>query len=181
QKQVAKQAENLKQPDAAKAADEAAKALEKGDLPAAIQNQQKALDALNKAQMAQPMAEKGMGEKGTGEKGMGEKGMGEKGMGEKGMGEKGMAQTPGELAGTQQKLLDATKALQQSQQANSAAQAALQQAQANAPMTVQPQLGMANDALNQAGQQLGMGQPAQAGMNQTEAGNNLQHALNPLN
>ena len=182
QKQVAKQAETLKQPEAAKAADDAAKALEKGDLPAAIQNQQKAVDALKKAQMAEPMmGEKGMGEKGMGEKGMGEKGMGEKGMGEKGMGEMGMAKTPGELAATQQKLQDATKALQQSQQANNAAQAALQQAQANAPMAVQPQLNKANEALNQAGQQLGMGMPMQAGMNQMEAAGALQQALDALN
>ena len=58
------------------------------------------------------------------------KGMGEKGMGEKGM---GMGQTPGELAKTQQQIQDATKAFQHSQQANNAAQAALQQAQANSP------------------------------------------------
>ena len=188
QKEIAKQAENQKLPDAAKAADMAAKALEKGDLPAAIQNQQMALDQLKNAAMAQPMGEKGMGEKGMGEKGMGEKGMGEKGMGEKGMGEKGMGekgmgmgQTPGELAQTQQQVLDATKALQQSQQANNAAQAALQQAQANAPMAVQNHLNQANNALQQAANQLQQGQPAQAGMNQQNAAQQIQQALDTLN
>ena len=69
------------------------------------------------------------------------------------------------------------KALQQSQQATNAAQAALAQAQGNAPMAVQSQLNMAQDALNMAGNQLGMGQPAQAGMTQAEAANALQQAL----
>ena len=240
QKEIAKQAEKQKLPEAAKAADMAAKALEKGDLPKAIENQQKALEELNKAGQ-QPMGEKGMpmgmepadkgaepmpgekgmppmGEKGMGEKGMppmpGEKGMGEKGMppmdekgmGEKGMGEKGMQpgekgmgmqpgemgmpmggmgmpmnQTPGDLAKTQQQVLDATKALQQSQQANAAAQAALQQAQANAPMAVQGQLQKAGEQLGKAGDQLQQGQPGEAGMNQKQAAEGLQQALDALN
>ncbi|MFO0823087.1 MAG: hypothetical protein U0792_08195, partial [Gemmataceae bacterium] len=89
QKQIAKQAADQKLPEAAKAADMAAKALENGDLPKAIENQQKALEELKNAPMGM-MSEKGMGEKGMMPMGMmGEKGMGEKGMGEKGMGEKG--------------------------------------------------------------------------------------------
>ncbi len=177
QKEIAKQAAEKKLPDAAKAADEAAQALEKGDLPQAVQKQEKALEELNKA-AEQPM---GMGEKGMpqGEKSMGEKGMpqGEKGMGEKGMpqGEKGM------IAQQQKKVLEATKALQQSQQANAAAQAALQQAQANAPMAVQDQLQQAGQQLQQAGQQLQQGQTGQAGMNQQQAAQNLQQALDALN
>lgn len=207
QKDIAKAAEKQNLPDAAKAADMAAQALEKGDLPKAIENQQKALDELKKAGQ-QPMmgdgekgmmgekgmqpGEKGMqpGEKGMGEKGMqpGEKGMmGEKGMGEKGMGEKGMGMGmpmnggPNDLAKTQQQVLDATKALQQSQQANAAAQAALQQAQANAPMAVQGQLQKAGDQLGKAGDQLQQGQPGQAGMNQQDAAKGLQQALDALN
>jgi hypothetical protein len=86
QKEIAKKAADQNLPDAAKSADMAANALEKGDLPKAIQNQQKALDQLKKA--ADMMGEKGMGEKGMGEKGMG---MGEKGMG---MGDKGMGNSP---------------------------------------------------------------------------------------
>ena len=61
-------------------------------------------------------------------------------------------------------MLDATEALQQSQQANNAAQAALQQAQANAPMAVQAQLNQANNALQQAQQ------PAAAGSSPARPG-----------
>jgi len=78
-------------------------------------------------------------------------------------------------------VLDATKALQQSQQANAAAQAALQQAQANAPMAVQGQLQKAGEQLGKAGEQLGMGMPGEAGMNQTDAAKGLQQALDALN
>lgn len=65
--------------------------------------------------------------------------------------------------------------------ANQAAQAALAQAQAQAPMAVQGQLGMAGEQLGMAGQQLGMGQPMQAGMNQMAAADALQQALDALN
>ncbi|HEV3439866.1 MAG TPA: hypothetical protein VG122_21040, partial [Gemmata sp.] len=147
QKQIAKQAGDQKLPDAAKAADMAAKALDQGDLPAAIENQEKALDQLNKDAMGQPM--------------------------------EGMQ--PGELAKTQKQVLDATKALQQSQQATNAAQAALQQAQANAPMAIQGQLNQANNALQQAANQLQQGQPGQAGMNQQQAAQQIQQALDALN
>jgi hypothetical protein len=193
QKQIAKQANDQKLPDAAKAADMAAKALEKGDIPNAIENQQQALDQLKQAAKAQPKEGMQPGEKGMqpgGEKGMqpgGEKGMqpgGEKGMqpsGEKGMGMGMNPPIPGELAKTQQQVLDATRALQQSQQATNAAQAALQQAQANAPMAVQGQLNQANNNLQQAANQLQQGQPGQAGMNQQNAAQQIQQALNALN
>src|SRR5262249_35710930 len=123
QKQVADKAGQLQQKDAQKDAADAAKALERGDLQSAVQKQPAAREKLNQAAKSQPMpGEKGMGEPMMGEKGMGEKGMGEKGMGE---GTPMNAQTPGELAKNQQQLLDATKALQQSKEANNAAQAAL--------------------------------------------------------
>jgi hypothetical protein len=152
QKQVADKAGEMRQPDAQKAASEAAKALQRGDLPDAIENQEKALDSLNRA-ARQPM----QGEPMEG------------------------GNQPGELARTQQQLLDATRSLQQSRDANSSAQAALQQAQANTPMSVQPQLNQANDSLNQANGQLGRGQPSQAGQNQQNAANSLQQALDALN
>ncbi|MCI0705524.1 MAG: hypothetical protein L0241_31070, partial [Planctomycetia bacterium] len=63
QKEIAKQAADQKIPEAAKAADMATEALKKGDFPNAIENQQKALDELKKAAMAQPngmMNDKGM-------------------------------------------------------------------------------------------------------------------------
>ena len=211
QKQVAKQAADAKQPEAAKAADAAAKAIEKGDLPAAVENQQKALEALNKAAPAEPkdgtpmagtpmagMPKDGTPKDGTPKDGMPMEGTPKDGtpkdgtpmggmpkdgmpMGGMGMPMGGMPPTPGELAKTQQKLLDATRALQQSQQATNAAKAALAQAQANAPMAVKPQLDMAQDALNMAGEKLDMGQPGEAGMNQTDAAMALQQALNALN
>lgn len=152
QKQVAKESDAAKQDDAAEAANEAAQALDKGDLPAAVQQQQKALDALNEAAKGQPADAKPM----DGQK------------------------APGQLAQDQKKLLDATKALQQSQQATEAAKAALAQAQANAPMAVQPQLDQAGEALKQAGDQLGQGQPGQAGQNQEQAADALGQAMEAL-
>ena len=152
QKQVAKESDAAKQDDAAKAANEAAQALDKGDLAAATEQQQKALDALNEAAKNQPADAKPM----AGQK------------------------APGQLAQDQQKLLDATKALQQSQKANEAAKAALAQAQANAPMAVQPQLDQAGEALKQAGEQLGQGQPGQAGQNQEQAADALGQAMEAL-
>ncbi len=149
QKEIAKKAADQKLPSAAKSAEQAAQALDKGNLPKAIENQQK---ALNDLKMAADM---------KGE-----------------MGDMGMADA---LAKTQKQLLDATKALQQSQQANAAAQAALQQAQANAPMAVQDQLGKAGEQLGKAGEQLGKGMPGEAGMNQQDAAKGLQQALDALN
>src|SRR5262249_24451484 len=49
QKEIAKKAAEQKLPEAAKAADMAAQALEKGDIPQAIENQQKALEQLKQA------------------------------------------------------------------------------------------------------------------------------------
>jgi hypothetical protein len=174
QKQVAKQAADAKQANAAKAADEAAKALDKGDLMGALDQQQKALDALKQAADAAPKDGQPMG-------GMPKDGQPMGGMPMGGMPGGQQPPAPGEIAKTQQQLIDATKALQQSQMANSAAQAALAQAQAQAPMAVQGQLGMAGEQLGMAGQQLGMGQPMQAGMNQQAAADALQQALNALN
>ncbi|QJW92727.1 hypothetical protein [Frigoriglobus tundricola] len=151
QKEIAKKATDQKLPDAAKSAEQAAQALDKGDLPKAIENQQKALKDLKAAADMKAQAP---------------------------MGDKGSADT---LAKDQKQLLDATKALQQSQQANAAAQAALQQAQANAPMAVQDQLGKAGEQLGKAGEQLGKGMPGEAGMNQQDAAKGLQQALDALN
>ncbi len=191
-------AEALKKGDLPQAIENQQKALE--ELKRAAMNP----GPMGEKRMA-PMGESGMPQAPMGEKGtppMGEKGMtppppGEKGMppgmgmqqpmgemmGEKGMtpGMGGMMGTPNDLAQQQQQILDATKALQQSQQANNAAQAALQQAQANAPMAVQNQLQQAGNQLQQAGNQLQQGQPGQAGMNQQQAAQNLQQALDALN
>jgi len=54
QKDIAKKAADQMLPDAAKAADMAAQALEKGDIPKAVENQQKALAELKKAGDMQP-------------------------------------------------------------------------------------------------------------------------------
>ena len=168
QKQVADEAGKQNLPDAQKAADQAAKNLQKGDIPNAVQNQQKALEALNQAAKNQPMGD------------MKDGGMKDGGMKDGDM-KDGMGQTPGDLANKQQQLLDATKSLQQSKDATQAAQSAVQQAQANAPNAVQQQLNQANQQLGQANQQLGQGQPDQAGMNQQGAADALQQALNALN
>ncbi|QDU22272.1 hypothetical protein [Urbifossiella limnaea] len=207
QKQVAKQAADAKQSDAAKAANDAAKALDKGDLMGALENQQKALDALKQAAQAMPkdgqpmagmpmegMPKDGQPKDGQPKDGQPKDGQPKDGMPMGGMPKDGMPMggmpggmmpsgmpSPGEIAKTQEKLIDATKALQQSQMANQAAQAALAQAQAQAPMSVQGQIGMAGEQLGMAGEKLGMGQPMQAGMNQMAAADALQQALNALN
>jgi hypothetical protein len=86
-----------------------------------------------------------------------------------------------DLAKKQQKaLMDATKALSQSQEATQAAQAALAQAQVQAPQAVQPQLTQARQQLQQAQQDLQQGQPAQAGQAQQQAADNLGQALQAL-
>jgi hypothetical protein len=170
QKEIAKQAGDQKLPEAARSADKAAQALEKGDIPNAIENQEKALDQFNQA------AQQAMGMQPDG-KSLDQLGLGAKLRAEKGKG----GEPSGQLAQQQQRVLDATRALQQSQQATNSAQAALQQAQANTPMSVQPQLNQANNDLQQAQGQLQQGQPSQAGMNQQNAAQQLQQALNSLN
>lgn len=158
QRQVAEKAEKLQQPNAQQAAAEATEAIEKGDLQAAIDRQQQALEQLNKA--GQPM----QGKPTPG-----------------GQPNPGQAQNPGELAQAQQQIKEATEALAKSSEATAAAQAALAQAQAQAPMTVQPQLGQAGQQLGQAQQQLGQGQPSRAGQSQTQAAQQLGQALSALN
>ena len=184
QEQVAKKADQLQNKEAAKDAAEAAKAIEKGDIPQALEKQQQALDKLNDAAKGEPMGE-GKPMKGEGEgKPMKGEGEGEgKPMGGEGQGEPkpGDAKNNGELAKAQQQLKDATQALQQSQQANQAAQAALQQAQAQSPGAVKEQLQQAQKQLGDAQKQLQEGQPGQAGEQQQQAANDLQRALDTLN
>ena len=162
QKDVAKKAEQLLNRDAAKDADDAAKALEKGDIPAALEKQQAALDKLGEAAKGEPAPAEGDAKPGDGEP------------------KPADAKSNGELAKDQQKLKDATAALQQSQQANQAAQAALQQAQAQAPGNVKDQLQQAQKQLQQADQQLKDGQPSQAGQQQQQAADGLKQALDTL-
>src|SRR5205807_5323545 len=89
--------------------------------------------------------------------------------------------TPAELAKEQQKLIDATKAAQQSQAATQAAQAALGQAQAQAPQAVQPNLDKAAQDLAKANQELGKGQPGDAAKSQQGAINEMKKGLDALN
>lgn len=152
QEEVAKQAEKLGEKDASADANDAAKSLEKGDLANAVQQQQQALDKLNQA------AQKG----------------------DKKAVEKGQPK-PGDVAESQKKLMEATKAMAQSAQANKEAQAALNQAQAQSPQAVKPQLDQASQQLADAMKQLNQGQPKQAGQNQKEAADGLGEALKQLN
>jgi hypothetical protein len=150
QKEIAKQADKLKVPEeGVKAAEAAAEALQKGDLPMAIQQQEEALKHLLQAanKEAEPKQEENVGQ----------------------------------LAQSQNALLEATKALQKSKKANAAAQAAVAQAQAQAPPAVQPGLGKAAQQLAQAGKELGQGQPGQAGQAQDQAISQLGQALDALN
>ncbi|MCS6865759.1 MAG: hypothetical protein RMJ56_14775 [Gemmataceae bacterium] len=208
-KAAEKAAEALKKGDLPQAIENQQKALEelkRATMPPGMMGEKGMNPGMGMQQpMGGMMGEKGMPPGMMGQQGMptmggmmGEKGMtpgmgmqqpmggmmGEKGM-NPGMGMQqpmgGMMGTPNDLAKQQQQVLDATKALQQSQQANNAAQAALQQAQANAPMAVQNQLQQAGNQLQQAGNQLQQGQPGQAGMNQQQAAQNLQQALDALN
>ena len=155
QKALADKAAKADLPEAAKDAGEAAKALDKGDIPAALEAQQKAGDALAKADAAKPAGDKGDKPAGT--------------------------PSAGELAKDQQKLMEATAALQKSAEATAEAKAALTQAQANAPMAVKPQLDQAAKQLDQAAKELGEGKPAEAGEAQQKAADQLTQALGALN
>ena len=61
QKEIAKQAANQKLPNAANPADRAAQDLEKGDIPNAIENQEKALEELNQAAQGMPKGTRSTG------------------------------------------------------------------------------------------------------------------------
>ncbi len=74
-----------------------------------------------------------------------------------------------------------SEALQKSAEANAAAQAALTQAQAQAPMAVKPQLDDAAKQLSDAAKELGDGKPAEAGKAQSQAAEKLENALSALN
>ncbi|MDY3554617.1 hypothetical protein R5W24_003743 [Gemmata sp. JC717] len=187
QKYIAIKAAEQNMPDAAKAADLAAKAFEKGDVPQCIEYQERALGALKKAKVEQDKKAEldKKGDKGPPDNPCAP-------LDDKGAGDKEIKEliekyklperpTTDQLIDLQQKVLDATKALRRSQQANAEAQAALQQAQANAPMAVQNQLQQAGDQLQKAGDQLQKGQPDQAGMSQQQAAQGLQQALDALN
>lgn len=86
-----------------------------------------------------------------------------------------------ELAKAQKDVMEATKALAQSQDATQAAMAALGQAQAQAPKAVQKQLDEAGKQLAKANQELDKGKPGEAGKNQAEAAKELGNALKALN
>jgi hypothetical protein len=91
------------------------------------------------------------------------------------------AQNAGQLAESQQKVLDATKALAESQKATQAAMAALAQAQAQAPQGVQPQLKQAAKDLAQASKQLDKGTPNDANQSQGKAVAQMEKALQTMN
>jgi hypothetical protein len=91
------------------------------------------------------------------------------------------AKNPAELAQLQKEVLDATKALKESQNATQAAMAALGQAQAQAPQTIQKQLRNAGQQLAKANQNLQNGKPAQAGQKQSQAAKELAKALGNMN
>jgi hypothetical protein len=177
QAQIAKQASEAKLPEAAQEAAKAAEAIKGGDISKALENQAKALQQLQGAAKNKPTPQ------GDPMKGQpmakGDNGQSEKGNGQ-GKGQ-GQGQPSAEQLAHQQKgLMDATKALGQSQEATQAAQAALGQAQAQAPQAVQPQLQQAQQLLQQAQQDLQQGQPGQAGQGQQQAADNLGQALQAL-
>jgi hypothetical protein len=161
QKQVAEQAGKVKAEEAGKPAHEAADALHKGDLKAAIAQQQKAL-----AQLEKKAAERGEAKEAGSEKGMPHP---------------AEAKNAGELAQAQKGLLEATQALARSQEATQEAQAALAQAQAQAPQGVQDKLQQADAELNKAAEQLHQGEPHPANQSQQAAAAQLSSALEAMN
>jgi hypothetical protein len=199
QKQIAERAKALDQPAAAKDAEAAAKALEKGELPGAVEQQQQAQDKLGEAAKGQPKAgEKQPGEPKAGEpkangkagepKGgePGEPKAGDAKPGQPKPGEPGQpspadAKSPGELAQAQQQVKEATEALAKSSQSSQAAQAALTQAQATAPQAVQPQLEKAAQKLSAACQKCQGGKPGGAKEDNRAASAALSEALQALN
>jgi hypothetical protein len=152
QQQIADQANKTNLPEAGKPAETAARELEKGNLESAVEQQKKALEQFREQAKKEAQAQG-----------------------------KSQESKASELASDQKALLDATQALAKSQEANQAATAALEQAQAQAPSTVQPQLQKAGKELAQANQQLNQGTPARAHQSQQEAGAQLSKALQALN
>ena len=136
---LADQANKNHLPEAGQTAEMAAKELEKGNLQGAVEQQQKALEQFREEAKKETSAQ-----------------------------DKSREAKAGELAKDQKDLLDATRAAAKSQEANQAASAALEQAQAQAPSPVQPQLQQAGKKLAQANQQLNQGTPAQANQSQQE-------------
>jgi hypothetical protein len=159
QKQVAEKAEKVDAPQAKQPAREAAEALEKGDLKKALEEQKKALGELREA--AQKKGEQGEAPEGTPMP--------------------AEAKNAGELAEAQKELMEATKALAKSEAANKAAEAALAQAQAQAPSIVKPQLQKAGEKLAQAAQKLQQGEAQPANQGQMQAAEQLKQALQTLN
>jgi hypothetical protein len=159
QKEVAEKAEKVDAPQAKQPAREAAEALEKGDLNKALEQQKKALGELQEA------AEK----------------KGEASEAPEGAPMPAEAKNAGELAEAQKALMEATKELAKSEAANKEAQAALAQAQAQAPAVVKPQLQKAGEKLAQAAQKLQQGEAQPANEGQKEAAEQLKQALQTLN
>ena len=157
QKQVAERAEGVKAPEAGKPAGEAAKALEKGDLAGAIEEQKKALGALEEA--AKKEGQEG-GDEAKGE-----------------VPAPSEAKNAGELAKAQKALLKATEAMARSKEATKEAEAALGQAEAQAPSGIMPPLEEADKELGKAEHQLEEGQPATAQEAHEAAAAQLEKAL----
>ena len=160
QKEVSKQADKVEAPAAKQPAREAAEALQKGDLKEALAKQKRAL-----AQLQDAARKKGQSAEES----------------PKGAPKPSEAKNAGELAQAQKALMEATKAMGQSQAANQAAMAALAQAQAQAPGIVQPQLQQAGQQLAQAGQKLQQGEAKPANQAQGQAATQLKQAMDALN
>lgn len=158
QQDVSKQAEKVDAPTAKEPARAAAEALEKGELKKALEQQKKALAELQDAAQKK----------------------GEAAEHPEGVPLPTAAKNAGELAQAQKALHEATKALAKSQEANQAAQAALAQAQAQAPAVVQPNLQKAGQELAQANQKLQHGAALPANQGQNEAAAQLKQAMQTL-
>src|SRR5207244_2847213 len=158
QADIASKAEQMKLEQAGEPAAKAAEALKQGDLDKALVQQEKALAKLQEATSKSPMPMPGEAKAASTAK------------------QRAIpaeAKEPGQRAQAQKEVMDATEALAKSQQATQAAQAALAQAQAQAPKAVQPQLQEASKQLAQANQQLQKAAPMQAGEAQKQAAQQL--------
>jgi len=168
QQQLADQANKMKLDKAGRPARQAADALEKGELEAAIEQQNKALATLqDAAQKEGDAAEQGEPKAREGDRGGRPKPAG--------------AKHAAELAQAQKALLQATRAMAKSQEATQEAKAALEQAQAQAPEAVQPPLQEAGKELSRAGRELNKGEPVPANEAQNQAVAQMSKALRSLN
>ena len=196
QKQVAQRAEQLQQPAAVQPAANAAEKLKKGDIKAAIKEQEKTLQKLHEAAQKQPQESRQKSDQKPDKSAetkpaashkseaktehQPETGAQAHAPQKSAMPKPLEAKDAAELADSQQMILEATKAAQRSQEATGEARAAVAQAEAEVPRAMQPRLDEANKQLADAAKHLDAGSPHRAGQAHGKAADELKEVLDNL-